>query len=288
MRFSRLAVPPESRAVPRSCPCPQPPPSHDALDFFPALVAFLGLLWLATFTLGRRRPALWVSLGLLANAAFLAWLWFALERPPLRTLGETRLWFGLLLPLCGLVLYRLVPWRWPLAYSCVVGWLFLFFTALRRETHDQTLMPALQSPWFVPHVVVYLLAYALLTYAAVLAALAWWQSRSDPALASRPLAHADVALWLGFAFLTLGLLAGAVWAKLAWGHYWTWDPKETWAFLTWAVYLSYLHLRRDWQERPRTAAIVLTLASSVVFMCWFGVNYLPSAQQSVHTYTRAP
>lgn len=255
---------------------------------FPFVVAALGALWLAAFTTGRRRPALWVGAGVLALAGFIAWLWLSLGRPPLRTLGETRLCFGLLLPLCGLALHRLVPWRWPLAYACVIGWLFLLVTALRPETHDQTLMPALQSPWFVPHVVVYLLAYALLTYAAALAAVAWWRGRASPAATTQPLALAEVALWLGFGFLTLGLLAGAVWAKAAWGHYWTWDPKETWAFLTWANYLSYLHLRRDWTARPRRAAACLALASALVFACWFGVNYLPSARQSVHTYSRTP
>ena len=101
----------------------------------------------------------------------------------------------------------------------------------------------------------------------------------------RTLGLAEVGLWLGFGFLTLGLLVGAVWAKEAWGHYWTWDPKETWSFLTWAVYLAYLHLRPEWQAKPRHAAAYLALASTVVLICWFGVNYLPSAQQSVHTYT---
>ncbi len=259
-------------------------------QLFPWVTAALGAIWLSAFTVGRRRPAALAALGALGLAGFIGWLWFKLERPPLRTLGETRLWFALLLPLSGLALHRLVPWRWPLAYACAIAWLFLFITALRPATHDQTLMPALQSPWFVPHVVVYLLAYALLTYAAALAGVAWWRGRADPTGAgvTRPLALAEISLWMGFGCLTLGLVAGAVWAKLAWGHYWTWDPKETWAFLTWAVYLAYLHLRRDWLTRPRRAAACLALASTVVFACWFGVNYLPSASQSVHTYSRTP
>jgi ABC-type transport system involved in cytochrome c biogenesis permease subunit len=93
-------------------------------------------------------------------------------------------------------------------------------------------------------------------------------------------------LWIGFSFLTLGLLAGAVWAKGAWGHYWTWDPKETWAFLTWAAFLAYFHLRRDFAQRPRAALLFIAGASIIVLICWFGVNYLPSASQSVHTYTQ--
>lgn len=53
----------------------------------------------------------------------------------------------------------------------------------------------------------------------------------------------DNLVYIGTAFLTLGLLFGALWAKEAWGHYWTWDPKETWAFLTWIGYILYIHYR---------------------------------------------
>ncbi|WP_221031278.1 cytochrome c biogenesis protein [Actomonas aquatica] len=257
-------------------------------QLFPWIVGGAGTLWLGGFTIGRQKPWPWVLAGTALVIAFLSGLWLHLGRPPLRTLGETRLWFGALLPLCGLAIYMLVRWRWPLAYAVGIATLFLTITALRPETHDRTLMPALQSPFFVPHVVLYLLAYAFLTYAAALAAWAWWQGRRDDDSARqrcrRTLGLAEVGLWLGFSFLSLGLLAGAVWAKEAWGHYWTWDPKETWAFLTWAVYLGYLHLRSEWQARPRRAAAYLALASAVVMVCWFGVNYLPSAQQSVHTY----
>lgn len=252
---------------------------------FPWWLAAVSLCWLPVCLPAVRRPAWWIAAGTLLLAVFVGGLWQHLDRPPLRTLGETRLWFGLLLPVCALGLYRFVPWRWPLIYTAGLALLFLGITALQPATHDRTLMPALQSPWFVPHVVLYLLAYALLFYAAIFAALAWWRGRRDVVVAATALVPAEVALWLGFAFLTLGLLAGAVWAKVAWGHYWTWDPKETWAFLTWATYLVYLHLRPTWQAAPRQAAAYLTLASVMVLACWFGVNYLPSAQQSVHTYS---
>lgn len=251
---------------------------------FPWFLGAIAILWATPFFPQARRPALWVLAGVLVLGIFLAGFWLNLGRPPMRTLGETRLWFGLLLPLSGLLVYRWVPWRWPLLYSAVVAFLFLLFTALRPETHDRTLMPALQSPWFIPHVVLYLVGYAFLVYAAAVSILGCWKGRADDFSAGRYLGLAEVGLWVGFAFLTLGLLVGAIWAKEAWGHYWTWDPKETWAFLTWAVYLVYFHLRRDLGGRPRQAMGYLALASVVVFLTWFGVNYLPSASQSVHTY----
>jgi len=97
---------------------------------------------------------------------------------------------------------------------------------------------------------------------------------------------ADNLVYIGFAFLTMGLLFGALWAKEAWGHYWTWDPKETWALLTWMVYLVYIHLRTYKTVKTHQAVWVLALAFIVLLVCWFGVNYLPSASNSVHTYSK--
>lgn len=252
---------------------------------FPWILGGVGGLWALAFLPRVRHPRTWILAGTILLAVFIIGLWRELGRPPMRTLGETRLWFGLLLPLCGLFLHYFVPWRWPLLYAVAIGFLFLFITALRPETHDRTLMPALQSPWFVPHVVLYLIAYAFLVHAASIALIGVWRARREAERARCLLGPAEVSLWTGFAFLTLGLLAGAVWAKEAWGHYWTWDPKETWAFLTWAVYLGYFHLRPEWTSHPRRALLFLACASIVIFICWFGVNYLPSAGQSVHTYT---
>jgi len=99
---------------------------------------------------------------------------------------------------------------------------------------------------------------------------------------------ADNLVYLGFAFLSLGLLFGALWAKEAWGHYWTWDPKETWALITWLGYLIYIHRRYHLPKVFKSSLWILALAFVILLVCWFGVNYLPSAQFSVHTYSQAP
>jgi len=217
-------------------------------------------------------------LGVAVLAAYIAMLWAYLGRPPMRTLGETRLLYAVLLP--GVACILALRWRisWPLAYGAAIAGLFLTLNAARPDTFDKTLMPALQSPWFVPHVVVYILAYAFLS-ASALGALRFLAGKPDT------LPAADRAVWIGLALLTMGLLFGALWAKEAWGHYWTWDPKETWAFLTWAIYLAYVHLRLRHPESHRLAAWFLLAAVAVLATCWFGVNYLPSAASSVHAYT---
>nr|YP_009700993.1 cytochrome c heme attachment protein [Manoao colensoi]QEQ14199.1 cytochrome c heme attachment protein [Manoao colensoi] len=79
---------------------------------------------------------------------------------------------------------------------------------------------------------------------------------------------------IGFSLLTIGILSGAVWANEAWGSYWSWDPKETWALITWTIYAIYLHTRinRGWEgEKP---AIVASLGFFIVWICYLGVDLL--------------
>ncbi|MDY7023129.1 MAG: c-type cytochrome biogenesis protein CcsB [Cyanobacteriota bacterium] len=86
---------------------------------------------------------------------------------------------------------------------------------------------------------------------------------------------------LGFPLLTIGIIAGAVWANEAWGSYWSWDPKETWALITWLVFAAYLHARitRGWQGRK--PAILAATGFFVVWICYLGVNLLG---KGLHSY----
>ena len=80
------------------------------------------------------------------------------------------------------------------------------------------------------------------------------------------------------------MLSGALWAKDAWGLYWNWDPKETWAAVTWILCLIYMHCRLGGRGGGRLASILLILIFIGLQMCWYGVNWLPSAQESMHVY----
>lgn len=86
---------------------------------------------------------------------------------------------------------------------------------------------------------------------------------------------------LGFPLLTIGIIAGAVWANEAWGSYWSWDPKETWAMITWLVFAAYLHARitKGWQGRR--PAILAAVGFVVVWICYLGVNLLG---KGLHSY----
>jgi cytochrome c-type biogenesis protein CcsB len=86
---------------------------------------------------------------------------------------------------------------------------------------------------------------------------------------------------LGFPFLTIGIISGAVWANEAWGSYWSWDPKETWALITWLVFAIYLHSRllKGWQGKQ--AAILGSCGFFVIWICYLGVNFLG---KGLHSY----
>nr|YP_010363704.1 cytochrome c biogenesis protein [Daphne aurantiaca]YP_010363707.1 cytochrome c biogenesis protein [Daphne aurantiaca]UNZ12971.1 cytochrome c biogenesis protein [Daphne aurantiaca]UNZ12974.1 cytochrome c biogenesis protein [Daphne aurantiaca] len=90
---------------------------------------------------------------------------------------------------------------------------------------------------------------------------------------------------LGFLFLTIGILSGAVWANEAWGSYWNWDPKETWAFITWTIFAIYLHTRTNPNLEGVNSAIVASAGFLIIWICYFGVNLLGIG---LHSYGSFP
>lgn len=284
----------------------------------------------------RRLPAaVLTGCGSAIFMTFIVGVWISLGRPPLRTMGETRLWFSLFLSLIGLVVYLRWRYRWVLPFGCLMAVMFAGINIFKPEIHTEELMPALRSPWFVPHVIVYMFSYAVMGIATILALRILWLTRRSAAgsastarstapatvdATASPLSPSlqgdlrlcDTLVRMGWGFITMGIVMGALWAKQAWGDYWTWDPKETWAAATWLSYLLYMHLRQGSALSSVTSAGSVTMARQnspaievashsnkalhrtlflLIFsflllqMCWWGVNYLPSAQGfSLHTY----
>ncbi len=129
-------------------------------------------------------------------------------------------------------------------------------------------MPALQSWWFVPHVAVYIFSYSVLGCAFLFGCAELAGRRSF-------LEAADTLVYIGLAFLSLGMLSGSLWAKQAWGDFWTWDLKETWAAV-----LSF----KPGRKRDVCCCLLLILGFAGLQMCWWGVNLLPAASSSLHAY----
>ena len=241
----------------------------------------------AIAALGNRHRALSIlctTAGLLVFAIFIAALWHSLERPPLRTMGETRLWYSFFLPIAGLLTYLRWNYKWILSFTTLLSAVFIMVNITNPDIHNKVLMPALQSPWFAPHVIIYMFSYAILG-AATLGALYYLVKEKKVSNPERLMQMTDELVYAGTACITLGMLMGAIWAKEAWGHYWSWDPKETWAAATWLGYLLYIHYRLKKNASPKVSMILLLVAFILLQICWYGVNYLPSAQQSVHVYS---
>ncbi|MBR4533718.1 MAG: cytochrome c biogenesis protein CcsA [Bacteroidaceae bacterium] len=258
-------------------------------SIFPYFAIASILLWtigaIASW-LNKSRGAYGFTLGGIALFfVFIFGLWISQGHPPLQTMGDTRLWYSALLPVVGLIVFARRHYRWVLSFSTILATVFVCVNLFNPELHTHTLMPALQSPWFAPHVIVYMFSYALLSVATLMAVYQLLTSRTQPQRDREKLHLAiDDTVRSGLVFLTFGMLFGALWAKEAWGHYWSWDPKETWAAITWLAYLIYLHYRQMPRHLPFTALIGLLLCFGLLQMCWWGLNYLPSATASVHLY----
>ena len=196
-------------------------------------------------------------------------------------------YIGIILMLAGalsLIGIKYVPKRWwVLLAAFLLTAFFTFLTVSRMGNTARNPMPALQSPWFIPHLIVYMAGYAMLAMATLMALYLLFIRKAKTS--QKDLDLTDNIVYVGLAFLTIGMLLGAIWAKVAWGHYWTWDPKETWAAVTWLCYVVYIHFRKAFPKEWRKASWILLLAFVCLQMCWWGINYLPSAQSiSLHTY----
>lgn len=195
-------------------------------DNFYVFAAVSICLWLigAVFALRsstRSKTAIgFTSGGIIVLAVFITGLWLFLQRPPLRTMGETRLWNSFFMGIAGLLTYIRWQYRWILSFSALLATVFVIINLMKPEIHDQSLMPALQSIWFIPHVTVYMFSYSVLGCAFIIALTGLFRHKEEY------LHTADNLVYAGIAFLSIGMLLGSLWAKEAWGNYWSWGSER--------------------------------------------------------------
>ena len=171
-----------------------------------------------------------------------------------------------------------------LVVSAAVG--FLLWYTLVREAHEiQPLVPALQSWWMKLHVPANFIGYGAFSIAAMLGAA--WLLADRPFFAARlpsriwldELSYRAVAL--GFVFFTIATILGALWAAEAWGGYWSWDPKETWALIVWLNYAAWLHMRLVKNLRGGVLAWWSLAGFVITLFAFLGVNMFLSG---LHSY----
>ena len=193
----------------------------------------------------------------------------------------------------------------PIGLGCVA---FASFALPDQLQQAAPLVPALRSSWLIMHVSVIMVSYAALLVGSLLSAAVLVTDRgqslelrsssigsggyrqaqlaADGGAAGLNLSSSSISLseqldslsyrtiTVGFLLLSIGIVSGAVWANEAWGSWWSWDPKETWALICWLVYAAYLHTRlsRGWQGRR--PALVAVVGFVVICVCYIGVNLL--------------
>lgn len=184
---------------------------------------------------------------------------------------------GMLLLVIGAVLNVRKVWHNKWVLPAVAALTVVFSLISLARINFGTLVPALRSVWFVPHIIIYMVAYSILAVASVMGLWCVAKKRNSVDLPLKLLTTAS-------SLLLIGMLCGAVWAKAAWGHYWTWDGKECWAAATWMITLIGIHAPALCKRKVVLAAIWLSFLAMQI--TWYGVNYLPSATNSLHTYNK--
>jgi ABC-type transport system involved in cytochrome c biogenesis permease subunit len=141
-------------------------------------------------------------------------------------------------------------------------------------------IPALRSFWLVLHVLFSFIGEAFFVVSFV-AAIAFLASHNEHRRDDMDRLVAT-SIGIGYPIFTAGaLIFGAIWAQTAWGSWWSWDPKETWALITWLLYTAYLHTRLSKKLRGRTSAILAIAGFLATVFTYFGVNFLLSG---LHSY----
>ena len=242
------------------------------LFFCAVVLEFAGLVFKkASVTKG----AWWLFLaGALCNTAYLVVRGVMAGRLPLSNQFEFATAFAWGIAVMLIVLQTKFHAEWIRAAAMPMVFLVLSYAALQPKEITE-LMPALKSAWFGLHI-----GSAVFSYAAFVLAgcggVRWLLLEKKGS--GTQLAQIDYLCYrlvtLGFLLLTVVILSGAIWAEQAWSAFWTWDPKETWALITWILYSIYLHLRMRKKLSGKIMAWFVVIAVPVVLFTFVGVNTL--------------
>ncbi|HEX4728705.1 MAG TPA: c-type cytochrome biogenesis protein CcsB, partial [Jatrophihabitans sp.] len=247
---------------------------------------------------GRFAVALTI-LGVLLHLASVAIRGIAVDRVPWGNMYEFTLVVGLVATLAWLATIARMPQLRYLGLFVMMPVLLVMFLAGTLYTKATKLVPALQSYWLAIHVSSIATAEGILLTSAAITAmylvraryerrtaagtvggrLATWGARLPAAASLDKAAYRTVAF--AFPIYTAGVIFGAIWAEAAWGRYWGWDPKETWAFIAWVIYAMYLHARATAGWKGSRAAYINLLGFAAMTFNFFVVNIVISG---LHSY----
>jgi cytochrome c biogenesis factor len=247
---------------------PKEPPMEIKYSLIGFLIYFAMFLYLSAFIFsasGAKKIGLKIFLAgfLFALSAFID-RWLLVNHIPFQNMFEIFLSMGVFIYPISIFCKHKLPLSGQ-SIDMLFGAVLLFPAGFIFSEGKQMLPPALQSPFFIPHIAIYLIAYIILSKAAL--------------LTFRPAPNRDDTIYrlvsLGFPLLTLGLILGSFWAKIAWGDYWSWDPKELWSLTTWLIYVLYFHFRANFGKKfPQinNSLVVVGFAAIVITLLWVNLS----------------
>ncbi len=250
------------------------------------------VLYILFFALKKEKPGQIAGFSMLAafviHTAALAVRSIGAGRLPFSNQYEFATSFAWGVALAFLMFARKPRYRALGSFVAPVIFLIIGYAAMQSRQVNE-LMPALQSNWLAIHVSTAIISYGSFGVAFGGSLLYLMHERlTQGEFAERYFPDKDRLdllnyriISLGFLFLTLVIVTGAIWAQKAWGRYWTWDPKETWSLVTWIIYAIYLHMRISRGWRGKKAAWFAVIGFICVIFTYIGVNtWIPS----IHSY----
>ncbi|RMG58187.1 MAG: c-type cytochrome biogenesis protein CcsB [Deltaproteobacteria bacterium] len=234
-----------------------------------------------------------VAVGNVLHTLLIAFRWIEAGRPPYQTLFESLSWFAW----CSTATFLFIMAKKPRVHATglpvvALSVFALFFGLFTRNPAAPPLAPALKSPWFLWHVIIAFLAYAVFVVSCSVELVSLFL-RKNPERKGLSLEefeefhrYAYRLVALGFPLLTFGIVSGAAWANDAWGRFWSWDPKETWSLITWTVFAAYLHAYSLPAWREKFAPYLNLLGFVCMIITFIGINWLAKLLgiPSLHVY----
>jgi cytochrome c-type biogenesis protein CcsB len=268
--------------------------------YFFAMVLYVSYLAFRSEMLGKVATFSLLG-GVVVETAAIGMRWYesyqlGIGRAPLTNMYESLAFFAWTIAVIYLVLERKFKMKTMGAFVAPFPFLIMAYASL-NPNDIQPLVPALKSNWLISHVVTCFVGYAAFAVSFVVSILYLLKVGSEKGSSKTAGSFWDFlpassvldeigykTIAIGFPLLTIGIVTGAFWANVAWGTYWSWDPKETWSLIVWLIYAAYLHARitRGW--RGKRAAILSIVGFAATLFCYLGVNLILSG---LHSYGSA-
>jgi len=257
--------------------------TFQGLLIYIAIAAYL-FAFSATLLSKRKTGQIFFLTGFAVSVIAFCYRWYDVRHIPFQNMFEVFLSMAMLV--------------WPLSIFCryaikisddaadmLIGIILLFPAGFIFHAEAEKLPPALQSWLFTPHVAVYLMSYVIMAKATIQAARQLRNKITDGNSVDYEEGTYKL-ICFGFPLLTLGLILGSYWGKLAWGDYWGWDPKEIWSLASWLVYVEYFHWRYMFGKkhtRINSAFAIAGFIAILVTLLWVNLSKIFSGLHSYAT-----